>query len=93
MDESTRSRSCVLTGLTLRGDNERQRCELGARLSCPSGELLRAYEAWCSSNRRKPLQARAFGEALREFGCERDRIGGDRAWLNIALREPGEVGR
>jgi putative DNA primase/helicase len=65
-----------------------QRCELGAGLSCSSGDLLGAYEAWCTSNRRRPLQARAFADALRDFGCERDRIGGDRAWLNIALRAP-----
>ncbi len=91
MDESTRSRSCVLTGLTLRGDNERQRCELGARLSCPSGELLDAYEAWCSSNRRKPLQTRAWGEGLRALGCVSDKAGGERTWFNIALREPMEV--
>lgn len=65
-----------------------QRCELGAGLSCSSGDLLGAYEAWCTSSRRRPLQARAFADALRDFGCERDRIGGDRAWLNIALREP-----
>jgi phage/plasmid-associated DNA primase len=69
-------------------------CELGEGLYCASAELNAAYLAWCEQHKRVPMKGRAFGEALREMGCEPGKTGGERCWFNITIRDvAGRIGQ
>jgi putative DNA primase/helicase len=65
------------------------RCLLGPGYQVLSGELYRAYAAWCDQNAEKPMSRRELAGRLGERGCQKDRKGhgGKRAWRGIGLRD------
>jgi putative DNA primase/helicase len=73
-------------------------CDLGPRLTVPSGRLRAAYDSWCRAEGiTHPVGGRKWSDALKATGCTPDRnreVG--RFWAGITVREgvtarePGE---
>lgn len=61
-------------------------CEVGGGFCAPSGELWKAYEAWCDRIDETPLFRKDFGDSLDEKGFHKDRIGHGRNRVRKGLR-------
>lgn len=68
-------------------DFAEERCELGEGCMAHPATLRTAYVQWCEGLGARPLGDKAYGAALRGFGCERVKLSdGNRRWIGIALR-------
>jgi putative DNA primase/helicase len=63
-------------------------CILGDGGAVGSGELQRAYLAWCSARGETPGSSTAMAERLESSGCSRSRTNKARGWAGIALIAP-----
>ena len=62
-------------------------CAFGEDLTVRAADLRASYEAWAEANGERPISARAWGEALRARGCERQRVQRERVWAGVGLEE------
>lgn len=62
-------------------------CILAENVSAGSGDLYKAYKAWCEENGEKPLGSRGFGNRLTDRGVDRARDRSRRFYIGIGLKE------
>lgn len=56
-------------------------------------DLRSAYESWSRMQGEKPMDLKAFAQAVREKGFESSKVMGVRFWKGLRLRRDGEVGQ
>lgn len=62
-------------------------CAFGEHLTVRAADLRVSYDAWAEANGERAISARAWGEALRARGCERQRVQRERVWAGVGLEE------
>ena len=62
-------------------------CVLAPEAVTAVADLRSSYENWCEQAGDRPISGRAFGNALRQRGCEPERTANQRAWSGIRLKE------
>ena len=62
-------------------------CAFGEHLTVRAADLRASYDAWAEANGERAISARAWGEALRARGCERQRVQRERVWAGVGLEE------
>ncbi len=63
------------------------RCVVKEGTQCKSSELRMAYEDWAKQNGETVFSSKWFANRLKVLGCESGKIGGDRGWKGIGLKE------
>ena len=73
------------------GDFIADKCELRPDAFTAAKFLRDAYEEWCRENSETQVETTAWGAALKNRGCTRDRLHGLRIWRGIELSSEGET--
>jgi putative DNA primase/helicase len=60
-------------------------CAIDPDFVTATGELRRAYEAYCTEKGMRPVGGRTFAERLQQLQCTADRNASGRFWRGIAL--------
>ncbi len=68
------------------GEFIEERCEIKAERFATSEGLYLAYQEWAKGAGEKVLTKTMFGKKLNERGFDREKQGGVRGWIGIALR-------
>jgi len=63
-----------------------ERCVMDSSLSCPVGDLYRAYREWAEGTGERPVSQRRFGQMLAERGFKLDRTIRPMVCVGLALR-------
>lgn len=69
-------------------------CVTGSEYQVSSGDLFRAYRAWCDASGERPLNQSDFGSRLTGHGFERRQYGHARRWhwFGLGILSPGSGG-
>ena len=63
-----------------------EQCVINPAAATSVDELFRSYDEWCSRNKYRALSKRGLGDQLADRGYKREKVGGKRSHVGLALR-------